>query len=416
MSRAKHRLFVLISIFLAVLGTAILLELGMAGYYLLANRGYVSVATLLAREQNTFVRELKGDHECTYLDHLFPHPYLGHVHHANPPCGNAAINNVGLFGPDYPVERDPGKFTILLTGGSVAASMEGLNPTQGRLQAILNARYESPNGKEFLVLRGGDGAWKQPQQTILFLLHARAVDAVVTLDGFNEVLAMLGQSRLDVPSSNFFTVNPRLEQSERRLIAVRVYSAIYEYSKRNWLLSRSYAAYGLSKTARELIRAYGERERAGAQKTTVPSLFALPDNWDDARRRAWNIEEYAKYVRVMDATTQRLGVKRAFFLQPVPAIEKTLTAEERQVVDDLGYRDLYQRIVSALLSLRSEGVPVISLLNVFADVTETIYADPVHCVEDSLTGESLGYQIMASRLADELATAWRMRRKARPGA
>jgi hypothetical protein len=226
---------------------------------------------------------------------------------------------------------------------------------------------------------------------------------------------MLGSSRLDVPASNFFTVNPRLEQSERRLIAVRIYSAIYEYSKRNWLLSHSYAAYGLSKTARELIRTYGERQRAGAQRTTVPSLFALPDRWDDPRRRAWNIEEYVKYVRIMDAASQRLGVKRAFFLQPVPAIEKTLTPEERQVIGDLDYRDLYQRIVSTLLRLRAEGIPVISLLNVFADVKETIYVDPIHCLED-VTEESLGYQIMANRIADELATAWGLRRKPKPAA
>jgi hypothetical protein len=133
LSHVKRRVFVLIAIALSPLLPAILLEVGMAGYYLLANRGYVSVATLLAREQNAFIREVKGNRPCSYLDTLFPHPYLGHVHHANEPCGVLA-NNVGLFGPDYPAERDPGKFTILLTGGSVAAEMEGLHGPEGRLQ------------------------------------------------------------------------------------------------------------------------------------------------------------------------------------------------------------------------------------------------------------------------------------------
>jgi hypothetical protein len=406
--RGKRRVFGLVCIVLSLALPALLLEAGLAGYYTLANRGYVSVATLLAREQNAFIREVKGDRSCGYLDTLFPHPYLGHVHHANEPCGTLA-NNVGLFGPDYPPERDPGKFTILLTGGSVAAEIEGVGRAEGRLQGFLNARYESPNGREFLVLRGGDGAWKQPQQTILFLLHARAVDAVVTLDGRNDYGHLAGGSPLETPATHFATVNPRLEESERKLLAIRLYSAIYEYSKRSWLLSHSYAAHGLSKLTRELIRAQGERETAGRRKTTMSSLFAFPEGWDAARRFDWNLEEYKKYVRVMDVTAQRLGVKRAFFIQPVPAIQKTLTTDERRVVGRLDFRDGYEKMASALLSLRQEGIPVTSLLNVFADVKEAVYRDEVHCLD-------AGYQIMAARIADELATMWGLRPKPRPAA
>jgi hypothetical protein len=408
LSPGKRRVFLLISIVLSLLLPAIVLELGLAGYYMLVNRGHVSVATLLAREQNAFIRELKGDRRCSYLDTLFPHPYLAHVHHANEPCGVLA-NNVGLFGPDYPPERDPGKFTILLTGGSVAVELEGVGRAQGRLEGFLNARYESPNGREFLVLRGGDGGWKQPQQTILFLLHARAVDAVVTLDGRNDYGHLAGSSPLETPSSNFVAVNPRLEESERKLLAIRLYSVIYEYSKRNWLLSHSYAAYGLSKSTRELIRAQGERETANRRKTTMSSLFAFPQSWDEARRFDWNLAEYKQYIRVMDVTAQRLGVKRAFFIQPVPAIQKTLTTDERRVVGNLDFRDGYEKMVSALLSLRQEGIPVTSLLNVFADVKESVYRDEVHCLD-------AGYRLIAARIADELAATWGLRRKLSPAA
>jgi hypothetical protein len=44
-------------------------------------------------------------------------------------------------------------------------------------------------------------------------------------------------------------------------------------------------------------------------------------------------------------------------------------------------------------------------------VKETVYWDPIHCVEDSATGQSLGYRLMAERMADELAIAWGLRRK-----
>jgi hypothetical protein len=117
----------------------------------------------------------------------------------------------------------------------------------------------------------------------------------------------------------------------------------------------------------------------------------------------------------MDVTAQRLGVKRAFFIQPVPAIQKTLTLEERRVVGDLGYRDGYEKMVSALLNLRQEGIPVTGLLNLFADLKESVYRDEVHCLYDPMTGDNAGYRLMATRMADELGATWGLRRKAEPG-
>ena len=197
--RTRRVLFVLCAIGVSLLIAGILLEGGLAAYYLLENGSYVSVAEMLEREQNTFIQQVKVGRSVGTWIRCSPHPYLGFVHHANEPCGPKNVNNVGLFGPDYPAEKSPAHFTVLLTGGSVAAQLEGCCGGTGRLQAVLNERYESPNGRPFRVLNGGDGAWKQPQQTILFLLHASALDAVVTLDGFNEHYAMRGSARLDGP-------------------------------------------------------------------------------------------------------------------------------------------------------------------------------------------------------------------------
>jgi hypothetical protein len=64
------------------------------------------------------------------------------------------------------------------------------------------------------VLNGGDGAWKQPQQTILFSLYADFVDAVVTLDGYNEKLMIQPGvvSRFELPGNNFLDANPLAAQ------------------------------------------------------------------------------------------------------------------------------------------------------------------------------------------------------------
>jgi hypothetical protein len=418
--RARRTLILLIAGAAYVVFLAVLLEGGCAAYYRLRNHTFVSVARMLAEEQNTFIRQAKDDRNCTYLDTLFPHPYLAFVHHANPPCGIINANNVGLFGRDFPAERDPRYFTILLTGGSVTAQLSGAGRTltPNDLEQVLNERYESPGGSGFQVLNGGDGAWKQPQQTILFLLHAQAVDAVVTLDGYNDHGFLLNSegTRFEAPAANFLTVNPWLETGPRKLLGVWIYGAIYRHSQTHWLTSHSYAAYGITRTVREAIRRWAEREPPGARRTTPSSIFSLPSDWDRPKRYTWNLEEYRKYMRIIDAVAVRLGVRAAHFIQPVPAIARTLTPEEARVVGDLSYTDSYARMTAALLALNGEGIAVFSLLDVFSGVREPIYADHIHCIVDPKTGESRGYRIMAERMADILEAHWHLRRKATQGA
>src|SRR5437667_4330754 len=94
--------------FIFIVGTAaylllvgVLFEAGFAVYYRVRNHSFVSVARMLAEEQNSFIHEAKDHRNCTYLATLFPHPYLAFVLHGNSPCGIVA-NNVGLFGLVFP--------------------------------------------------------------------------------------------------------------------------------------------------------------------------------------------------------------------------------------------------------------------------------------------------------------------------
>src|SRR4029450_1176602 len=83
-------------------------------------------------------------------------------------------------------------------------------PAPPYLEEELNEKYVSPNGKPWLVLNGGDGAWKEPQPFILFALYASSVDAVVHLGGFKEHYFFWpgAEERLERRLSNFIEVNP----------------------------------------------------------------------------------------------------------------------------------------------------------------------------------------------------------------
>ena len=85
----KQRIFGWISILIGVgLGLA-LVEVTAIAWLYLEDGHYTPAAELFERTQNTYVRDATKGTACRYVDTLYPHPYVGFVHHANPPCGQA---------------------------------------------------------------------------------------------------------------------------------------------------------------------------------------------------------------------------------------------------------------------------------------------------------------------------------------
>ncbi|MFQ5699090.1 MAG: hypothetical protein ACE5IL_12490 [Myxococcota bacterium] len=268
-----------------------------------------------------------------------------------------------------------------------------------------------PHGERFVVLNGADGAWKQPQQAILFLLQGRAFDAVVTLEGFNEFLAIQGSGRLELPANNFLEVNPIASRGYRSLLAAWASSRVQEWVRENAIARHSFAARLLADRVRRSFRKAARMSRK--RRTTIEGIFSFPPSTSVEERYRANMASYRWYVRAIRALAALTGTRSAFFIQPVPAIAKKLTAEERRVVGDLEYGEAYRRMARELLSLRDEGVQVFSLLNLFEDVRGTVYADPIHLVRES-KGESPGHRLMASAVARDLGTAWGWRRNCSP--
>jgi hypothetical protein len=394
----------LVTILLLLVG----IELIAVGYLYVTEGRYISARDRFGSMTNTFVQGLAADRsDCSYLDTLFPHPYLAFVHHGNPPCGIPDINNIGLFGADFPSRRPDDRFVVLLTGGSVAAQFaQGVAGGPSYLERILDATYHSPNGRPFLVLDGGDGAWKQPQQAILFLLYADAVHAVVTLDGFNEHYHLRSGRRFEYPANNFHVVNPLASQRFGDMAVRWLVGRFRAVAAGNALLSRSHAAYSVIAAADGWARERAESRPA--PHTSTESVFALPASWTPAEREAWQIDQYRKYIRSMSALADEHGVLSAHFIQPVPAIGKPLSPEERRVVGDLSYVTVYETMTSALLTLTRREIAVFSLLDVFDGDERTLYGDPIHLLRES-DGGSPGYEAMAQRIASHLGDAWRLR-------
>jgi hypothetical protein len=408
----KRVAFRIAAIVLAIVIVAIGVEI-LANVYLYVRDGrYIPARVRLESLTNTFTAAITSRNTgCRYIDTLYPHPYLGFVHHGNPPCGSPDINNIGLFGPDFPSDRPHDRFVVLVTGGSVAAQLmtAGSNHVP-YLQAALQRDYTSPTGKPFLLLNGGDGGWHQPQQLILFLLYADAVHAVVTLDGYNERYFVGSSVRFEYPPNNFEDINPLLRTSYSNVVKKWVAGKVLARAVANPVLSRSEAAYlamaRVDAYVKEQQSIYNQRER-----TNINTMFELPKDWDEERRLSWATGQYRKYISAMDAVATQHDVLAAHFLQPVPAIGKPLTSEETAMVGPLDYRARYQRIVTDVMTLADRGTPVFSLLDVFAQNDQTLYADVVHLRQEP-DGTSEGYRLIAERMAAILGQTWQLQPKA----
>ena len=381
---------------------ALLIGEGIATLYGYYRFSTFSIKELYGRDaNNTFITDIQKTGN-TYMDTLFPHPYLAFVHRNG---YGIEVNNVGLLGDDYPFEKSKDSFVVLVTGGSVASQFAQLKRGGIKyLQDILNERYDF-HGKRVIVLNGGDGAWSQPQQTILFLLYHDVIDAVITLDGFNEnyVFRISGR-RLEMPSNNFYDVNPFIKYGYERLLAAWIANSTYQFFRNNFILSRSHLAWFTGKILRKVIRKtiYHNANLNIKSKTTIEGIFSLPNEWDYEKCFTYNTAQYRNYMRVMNTIAQQYHILRAFFIQPVPGIKKSLTKEEQAVVGNLDYTTIYQRMTTELLQLQQEDIPIFDLLDVFSRVDDTVYADSIHCVRYGELEESVGYRIMAERVVDIL--------------
>jgi hypothetical protein len=411
----KRRIFGWITTLIGIVIALAVVEVTAIAWLYLEDGRYTSAAALFERTQNTYVRDLTKGTTCRYVDTLFPHPYLAFVHHGNPPCGLSNVNNIGLLNADFPTTKPTDRYVVLVTGGSVASQLvqNWAPPAPQFLEDELNKRYVSPNGKPWLVLNGGDGAWKEPQQAILFALYATSVDAVVTLDGYNEHYFFFPgvTERLERPLSNFIDVNPFVADENFGDAATGwVLGRVAGVLAANPVLGHSHAAYMVIRGIEAVAKSKDIFK--STKKTTLASLFALPEDIVKDHDRAFAVQLglYQKYNRAIEAIAKDNGVKTAYFLQPVPPYGKELTEEEKKTAGDLSYGPMYRKIVAGMMTLRERGLAIYDLGDLLKDEKRTIYADDIHFIRDK-AGDSPGYRLMAARMGQLLAETWSLKPK-----
>lgn len=133
------------------------------------------------------------------------------------------LNQYG-FKTQYPIEKQEGKFRIILTGGSVARGKKPEQSIAHYLQNELNARF---NTNRIEVINAGVSAFVVEQEFILIqlLLQQYQPDMIVSLDGVNDLMTFdfnrMTQSDFDLPPHHWDEVKVIEPNRERRKILTR---------------------------------------------------------------------------------------------------------------------------------------------------------------------------------------------------
>ncbi|MEM7307385.1 MAG: hypothetical protein AAF682_11980 [Planctomycetota bacterium] len=314
-------------------------------------------------------------------------------------------------------KKKPRTYEIWVVGGSVAATFG--EPDRGGAPALVAALSEDPRfaDRNIRVVNHGRGAYKQPQQLQLvgYLLTLVAPpDAVVNLDGFNEVAVANANASMDVhpayPSTAQWSTLARSVSSNPTLLGGLL--EIQREEERGVRIAAQAERYALHRSAitgwvtlRRLKRVRAAWGAAGARYAALlrdegTELMDGPELPAPAEVAARSARIWAESSRSLHAICADRGIHYLHALQPTLHDEgsKPLTPDEIATGAATpawveGVQLGYPLLRKAGARLREQGVAFYDTSVVFAATEETIYHDACHF-------ESAGNRLLARAIAE----------------
>ena len=356
-----------------------------------------------------------------------PHPFFGFTLDPTPPeilaarAGGAMdLDRDGLF------ENGPaGEVNVAVFGGSVAvyACVDGATALRQALQAVPELR-----GRRIGVPCVGLGGFKQPQMlgALGYLLATgRRFDAVVLLDGFNDVALSFNQNKFKRAAVSYpYDWDRHLgtgtgREELRRVGTVAALAAaraeLASAFERRWP-GRSAAGSLLWRLLDRALATRLQRARAvlaepSADRVGFRELGPLQEPADDAARIREVVRLWADSSRAMAALCAGSGIRFHHFLQPnqYDPGSKPLAPEERRLAfrEDSPYRAPieagYPELRTEGARLAASGQPFTDLSRIFSGKPESLYVDD--CCHVSPQGSAL----LGAAMGERLAATWQRR-------
>ncbi|MCF8060380.1 MAG: hypothetical protein K9K67_13850 [Bacteriovoracaceae bacterium] len=318
----------------------------------------------------------------TWVQKFNSHPFFGYIEKGN-----------DLKLERLKIEKTSKQFVILLTGGSLSY-MFG-STVQDSFPGHLKSKIPSLQNYEIIFLNLALAAGKQPMQHNILTYLLESVDLVINLDGYNDVSPFPGERviPLEYPAFWLRFFSKELGNQNYRYAAElsrSIYIYINNLPLRFPILKASHAYYYSWRALRYLL--YNSFNRLS--KSYLKSCEKLPvsilkeENFLNRRLDIWK-----KYTELSTVVSKHHGVRYFSFVQPNQYLpnSKVLTTQEIKVaIDSTEKNQQEERMISlqkAASEMKTSGLPVFSLMNIFKKTQNTVYIDG--CCHINKYGDSL---------------------------
>lgn len=352
------------------------------------------------------------------------HPYFGFVRVETP---TRDVNNHGFAAAphDYPfVKKHEDQVLIGVFGGSVAAGFirNGQEQLVQRLQ-----QHPAFQDKEIILLSFAQGGFKQPQQLLAlsyYLAIGQELDAVINLDGFNEV-ALSSRNHtfgmdISMPSSDH--IMPLVNLIDQSTLTSEGIEALASITRSKAQIERISARAANARLAstwflwQQIFRiqsaSLGRKQvafqelAAGDTGHSKMAIYPPREDLPGADLYEQIATEWADASILMHTLLESRGIPYYHFLQPNQYVsQKPFSLEEQRMAltEDHPYRAGAELGYPALLAqeqrLVQNGVDFHSAVAIFDDESSTLYSD------DCCHFNTLGNEILADFIADAILSS-----------
>lgn len=321
-----------------------------------------------------------------------------------------AGNNYGFANPEpFPRQKKSDEYVIGVLGGSVAFSFAAHLQNSSEFNNTLKKNIPDLSKKKIIILNLAVPGYRQPQQFHVFSYFKESLDAIIELDGWNEVWVSGSPAYpVDFPAFTevFYSDDLRVQQEQIRIAQLKntLQDASLFLQAHPWLMQSS-SIYLLMYSLRNYTLA------KGGSMTRLNKSFGIEENFygaplDDTRETQIRSDSWVKYLRMTDLVARSSGIRRFYFVQPSQYVEgvKILSPHETKEMVTPHFAPAARRfseIRSRARQLQKE-LPLWDLnSSVFKNETREIFVD--QCCHVNL----LGNELMEQNIVQIMSRFWK---------
>ncbi|MBW4491560.1 MAG: hypothetical protein KME26_00315 [Oscillatoria princeps RMCB-10] len=429
------------TVFLNLVFLFLFLELGSAGFY------FIKTKQLYYTRDKTQVNQ-SGSRLGINLDEARLdegiverlHPFFGYTMKPGLPFKLEfsptlhKVNNYGFVSAySYPVKKKSNnRFIVGVFGGSVANNY-AIYESENKILAQKLKQIPALRNKEIVILPFATGGYKQPQQLLLlnyFLSIGQHFDAVVNIDGFNEVAIsnLNNQEGIEVsmpsvqhvmPLRNF--ANNRLTAEELRLsLKIQQHKAQLRKALADLDTCPLASCYALTLlSAQFLAKSYQHELIAFDKMRAEKSREQEEDSLIQMNRAGGVLEDAIAFERMASLWSNSsrqmrevLAAKKILyfhFIQPNQyyRTQRVFSESEKKIAFiegnpyTPGVTKGYPVLFSKLSELNKSGVNIFNAAYIFDDIKAPVYIDT--CCHYNQTGSEIFSNYVANSIGEVLA-------------